>query len=100
MNNKPTLFVSSVSKNEIGKENQCIFDSRKKHKSIIEHRLDDIFSLMYLNRRVFVMISFEGKQYLGEIYSFERQYIHLKTDESIISFRIDNISEIKIINNI
>ena len=96
MNNKPTLFVNSVTKNVCGNENQSIFDSRKNIKSIVLHRLDDILGLLYISRRVNVTIDYESNQFAGEIIGIERNYIHLKKEDSILSLLIENIKDIKI----
>lgn len=53
MFNKPTLFVNSITKNIVGKENQNIFDSRKNIKSKVFHRIDDIVSFKSLNKKSF-----------------------------------------------
>ena len=96
MFNKPTLFVNSITKNIVGKENQNIFDSRKNIKSKVFHRIDDIVSFKSLNKRVFVLIDYECSTFYGEIILIDLSYIHLKKEESIILLQIKNISDIKI----
>ena len=78
MFNKPTLFVNSITKNIVGKENQNIFDSRKNIKSKVFHRIDDIVSFKSLNKRVFVLIDYEYNTFYGEIILIDLSYIHLK----------------------
>ena len=96
MNNKPTLFVNSITKNVSGNENQSIYDSRKTMKSIVLHRLDDIYALVYLGKRALVSINYENNIFVGEIVGFERNYIHLKKENSILTLLVENIKEIKI----
>lgn len=96
MFNKPTLFVNSITKNIVGKENQNIYDSRKNIKSKVFHRIDDIVSFKSLNKRVFVLIDYERNTFYGEIILIDLSYIHLKKEESIILLQIKNISDIKI----
>jgi hypothetical protein len=95
MNNKPTLFVSTVTNNVCGNENQSVFDSRKNIKSIVLHRLDDILALLYLGRRVNVKVSYENNIFVGEIIGVERNYIHIRKDSGVLSLLIDNITELK-----
>ncbi len=96
MFNKPTLFVNSITKNIVGKENQNIFDSRRNIKSKVFHRIDDIVSFKSLNKRVFVLINYESNTFYGEVISIDFSYIHLKKEESILLLLIKNISDIKI----
>ena len=96
MYNRPTLFVNSITKNEIGKENQNIFDSRKILKSKVFHRIDDILGFKILGKRVFVLIDYVNNTFYGEVIGIDRSYIHLKKEESIVALMIPNIMDIKI----
>ena len=96
MYNRPTLFVNSVTKNEIGKENQNIYYSRKCFKSKVSHRIDDIISFLNIGKRVFVLVSIKSSTFYGEIIGLESKFIHLKREESIIALSIENITDLKI----
>ena len=97
MNNKPTLFVNSITENVRGNENQSYYDSRRSIKSIVLHRIDDILGLLYVGKRVYVAVSYESNVFCGEIIAVERNFIHLRKDNSTLSLLIENIKEIKII---
>lgn len=96
MNNKPTLFVNSITMNENGKENQNIYDSRRNVKGKIFHRIDDILGFISLGRKVFVLINFANKTFYGEVVGLNNNYIFLKNDETVISLLVSNILEIRI----
>lgn len=100
MDNRPTLFVNTITKNLIGKENQNIFDSRKTCKSKVLHRIDDILSFKYYGKKVYVRINYLQSIFYGEVVDIKGKYIHIKNDESIISILIGNILDIVITTTI
>ena len=75
MNNKPTLFVSSICLNESGKENQKYFDSRKSFKSKVLHRIDDVISFITFGKRVFLCVNYLNKYYCGEVIGIKYNFI-------------------------
>ena len=97
MYNKPILFVNSISIEEVGKENQNYFDSRKSFKSKVFHRVDDIISFMNYNKRIFVLINFQNCNFYGEVVGINYDYIILKNETIIQTYQLKNIYEIKIL---
>ena len=67
MNNKPTLFVNSISCSEIGKENQNLYDSRRNIKGKVFHRIDDIIGFISIAKKVFVLLNYSNNIFYGEI---------------------------------
>lgn len=96
MNNKPTLFVDSVTREYDGSENQNSFDSRRNQKGRIFHRIDDILSFMYIGKRVFVEVFLNNDCHYGEIYKIDNKFLHLKKEDSIMSVLILDIIDLKI----
>lgn len=97
MNNKPTLFVNSISIDSNGRENQYIYDSRKNVKGKIFHRLDDILSLISLERKVFVLVNYDNVFFYGEVISVNNNYVFLKNNDVVSSLAINKIKEIRIV---
>ena len=97
MNNKPTLFVNSISVDLNGRENQYVYDSRRNVKGKIFHRLDDILSLISLGRKVFVIINYENVLFYGEVISVKNNCVFLKNNDIVSSLIINKIKEIKIV---
>jgi hypothetical protein len=96
MNNRPILFVKTICKNELGKENQNLYDSRRVHKSRVMHRLDDIMALKYLNRNPKINVILENNSFIGEFSSFDKYFIYLKQKYEIVKINIDLIKDIQI----
>ena len=82
MFNKPTLFVNSISIEEVGKENQNYFDSRKSLKGKVFHRVDDIISFMSHNKREFVLINYLNSNFYGEVIGVNYNYLILRSDNT------------------
>ena len=78
MNNRPTLFVNSISVDAIGRENQNIFDSRKNIKGKIYHRIDDIISLISIGRKVYILVNCDNVIFYGEVIGLNKNNIFLK----------------------
>ena len=97
MNNKPTLFVNSISIDAIGRENQNIYDSRKNIKGKIFHRIDDILSLISLGRKVYVLVNYDNVLFYGEVIGINNNNIFLKNNDIMSSLKINNIKEIRIV---
>lgn len=97
MFNKPTLFVNSISIEEVGKENQNYFDSRKCFKGKVFHRVDDIISFMSHNKRVYVLINCLNVNFYGEVVGVNYNYLILRNDNMTQTYSLKNIIEIKIL---
>lgn len=98
MNNKPTLFVNSISCSEIGKENQNLYDSRRNIKGKVFHRIDDIIGFISIAKKVFVLLNYSNNIFYGEIVAVNYNYLVVKNENTILSFDVKNISEIKIVS--
>ncbi len=97
MNNKPTLFVNSISVDAIGRENQNLYDSRKNIKGKIYHRIDDIISLISLGRKVYILVNCDNVIFYGEVIGLNKNNIFLKNNDIMTSLVINNIKEIRIV---
>ena len=96
MNNRPILFVNTISMSENGKENQMIYDSRRIQKSRIMHRIDDIVAFKYLYKNVFIYVVFDLSTIEGEFYSIDSYFIYLKQKYEIVKININSIKDIQI----
>jgi hypothetical protein len=96
VNNKPLLFVNSITKNELGNENQLVYDSRKYHKGRVLHRIDDILGFMNLGKKVYVFVLYFDKNYYGEVFKIDSNTLSVKNSENISFFLLNNIKDLKI----
>ena len=96
MNNRPLLFVNSITKNETGNENQLVYDSRKYHKGRILHRIDDILGFMNIGKKVYVFVLYFDKNFYGEVFKIDSTTLSVKNDGNITIFLLNNIKDLKI----
>ena len=96
LNNKPILFVNSISFNEVGKENQNIFDSMKDVKNKLFHKLDDLIAFLYYGKRPFVTIYFNDFFVSGEVLKLDKNVLFLRGKYDSKSYKVKDILEIKI----
>lgn len=96
MNNRPLLFVNSITKNETGNENQLVYDSRKYHKGRILHRIDDILGFMNIGKKVYVFVLYFDKNFYGEVFKIDSTALSVKNDGNITIFLLNNIKDLKI----
>lgn len=96
MDNKPLLFVNSISKNETGVENQLFYDSRRYIKGLVMHRIDDILGFLNFGKKVYIVLEIFDKIFYGEVYKIDNRYLSLINNDNISVFVINNIKNIKI----
>ena len=96
LNNKPILFVNSISSSINGVENQRIYDSRRIIKSKVMHRIDDIVAMKLMNKKVYVNLVYNDLFYSGEFINFDKTFIYLRVNLEVFKFNICYIRDIKI----
>jgi hypothetical protein len=82
--------------NEIGKENQNIFDSRRGIKNKVYHKIDDIKAFIYYGKRPFVSLFFSDFFISGEVIMLDENSILIRGKYDTKSYKIKDIIEIKI----
>lgn len=96
MNNKPILFVNSISSSINGIENQRIYDSRRVIKSRVLHRIDDIIAIKLMNKKVFINLVCNDLFYSGEFINVDKYFIYILSNLEIFKINITYITDIKI----
>lgn len=97
LENKPILFVHSITGDKIDYEGQKIYDSRKgKYSLHIRHRLEDISAFLCLNKRVFLTIILKDDSVSGEVLEIVTLRLKMLTNFGIKELNIFDILEIKI----
>lgn len=97
MENKPMLFVNTISDVNLDQENK-LFDSRKKEgiKTHIKHRSDDIKAIMASNKKVYVCISLGEEIILGEVKNISNILLDINTNFGPRSIELKKIDDLKI----
>jgi hypothetical protein len=96
LNNKPILFVNSISNSINGIENQRIYDSRRIIKSRVLHRIDDIIAIKTMNKKIYITITCNDLFYSGEFISVDKYFIYIRYNLEIFKINISYITDIKI----
>lgn len=96
LNNKPILFVNSISSSINGIENQKIYDSRRIIKSRVLHRVDDIVAMKHLYKKIIIKIFCNDLIYAGEFINVDKYYIYISYNFEIFKINISYITDIKI----
>ena len=82
--------------NEIGKENQNVYDSRRDIKNRVYHKLDDIKAFLYYGKRPIVSLFFNDFFITGEVVNLDKEMILIRGKYDTKSYKVKDIIEIKI----